>query len=361
MWAKISTSATAMACAACLATAATLPAMGTAGEQLAKQFSSAEVNLAVDFSRLAAFDAIPAYIALLGGDLTALDDLDSLSAVNPILALLGGDITALDDLDSTSAINPYIALLGGDLTALDDLDSVSAINPYIALAGGDLTALDDLDSTSAINPYIRLAGGDLTALDDLDSTSAINPYIALAGGDITATGDLDSLSAVDTFFGDGPVGAGGVFTGGGLAALEPDADGNGGYAALSAIPALLDIPPQVPVPVAPVTTAAAPEQDLTTTSTLFSGRAALPQAQPAPEAVPQVDPTVTTPDNSGAANQNITRNSKKFEPIKLGDSPLLFGSGTQGGEGMRGYGSFLKKLGIGGADATSDGAADGAE
>ena len=58
--------------------------MGEAAEQLAKKVSLAEVNLAVDLSRLAAFDAIPAYIALLGGDLTALDDLDSLSAINPI-------------------------------------------------------------------------------------------------------------------------------------------------------------------------------------------------------------------------------------------------------------------------------------
>ena len=44
------------------------------------------------------------------------------------------------------------------------------------------------------------------------------------------------MSAVDTFFGDGPKGAGGVFTGGGIDALAPDADGNGGYAALSALP-----------------------------------------------------------------------------------------------------------------------------
>ena len=75
-----------------------------------------------------------------------------------------------------------------------------------------------------------------------DALSAIPPYIALAGGDITATGDLDSLSAVDTFFGDGPLGAdgetpvGGVFTGGGIDALAPNADSGGGYAALSALP-----------------------------------------------------------------------------------------------------------------------------
>ena len=81
MWAKISTSATSMACAACLVAAATLPAAGTAAEQLAR---TAGVNLAVDFSRLAAFDAIPAYIGLLGGDLTQLDNLDCVECDQPI-------------------------------------------------------------------------------------------------------------------------------------------------------------------------------------------------------------------------------------------------------------------------------------
>ena len=126
---------------------------------------------------------------------------------------------------------------GGGIGALANYDTLSAIPAYLALAGGDITALNDLDALSAINPYLALAGGDITALNDLDSLSAINPYLALAGGDITATGDLDSVSAVDTFFGDGPDGRSvGVFTGGGIDALAPDADGNGGYAALSALP-----------------------------------------------------------------------------------------------------------------------------
>ncbi len=185
-----------------------------------------------------------------------------------------------------------------------------------------------------------MAGGDITALDDLDSVSAINPYIALAGGDINATGDLDSVSAVDTFFGDGPVGAGGVFTGGGLAALEPDADGNGGYALLSAIPALLDIPPQVPV-----TTAAAP--DVATEAELFAARTTsgpgggtgiqsapsfAPQAFTPPQLpkvelpkveLPKVDPAATPGGNSGP-QLNVARVSEKFEPTEsIGKSPFL--------------------------------------
>ena len=70
MWAKISTSTVSVACAACIATAATLPVMGAAAEEAAARISSADVKLAVDLSQLAAFNAIPAYIGLLGGDLT---------------------------------------------------------------------------------------------------------------------------------------------------------------------------------------------------------------------------------------------------------------------------------------------------
>jgi hypothetical protein len=48
-------------------------------------------------------------------------------------------------------------------------------------------------------------------------------------------------------------------------------------------------------------------------------------------------------------------------PTKIGDNPLLFGSGTPGVDnGIRGWGDMLKKAGIGGGDASSGGAAGGA-
>ena len=89
MWAKISISATAIACAACLGVAAvTLPAAEKAGSDLAKT-ADVNVQLAVDLSRLAAFDAIPAYIAFLSsGDF---DELAGLDAVNALTTLFGTD------------------------------------------------------------------------------------------------------------------------------------------------------------------------------------------------------------------------------------------------------------------------------
>jgi hypothetical protein len=324
-----------MACAACIATAATLPVMGTAAEQLAEKASV---------------------------KLSALSDIDAFSA-------LGAE--SLADIDAFSA-------LGAE--SLADIDAFSALGA--------------------------------TSLADIDAFSAIPPYIALAGGDITATGDLASVSAVDTFFGDGPIGAdgetpiGGVFTGGGIDALAPDADGNGGYAALSALPvffgpdtsgnapfgpgvftgggigalsnydALSAIPALLASP-STMTTAATAAPEETSTPTTGSGpvrslvntvTSALPGggtgtgAQSpqsfAPQAVSAVLPTPKA-DNSGPA-LNITRDSQKFTPGSTGNSPILFGTANRGVDnGMPGWQSALKKLGLGGGEQSPGGATPG--
>jgi hypothetical protein len=413
VWAKISTSATAIACAACLAaSAATLPAVEKAGSDLAR---TADVKLAVDLSQLAGFDAIPAYISLLSGG--GVDALSPLASVNALTTFFG-----------TGGV-----FTGGGLDALladgtPGFDALSALAVFFGSAGVFGTGgVDALSNYAALSAIPAVLNGDLSSLD---SVSAIPPYIALAGGDITATGDLASVSAVDTFFGNGPAGQdgtpiGGVFTGGGIDALAPAADGSGGYAALSAlpvffgpdtsgnapfgpglftgggvdalknyaalstIPALVDDPTTHSAPMALTPFAAAAQKQAapqaaslaaqatiaqdpgsTTPTTPTAGSnpvntfvASLPKPQaftpPAPQALTppaptQVDPTVTTPDKGG--NRFNGSYSKKFEPTTTSsDSPFLLESGTPGGEGMRGYGSFLKKLGIGGG-----GAADGA-
>ena len=121
MWAKISNSATSMACAACVAAAATLPWTGTAAERLANE------NLRLSaFTDVDAFSAIPLYAALLGGDLTALSDLDGFSAIPPYLALLGGDLSAVNDLDSVNGLPALVDLLGGNIDTLFGDDTNSA-------------------------------------------------------------------------------------------------------------------------------------------------------------------------------------------------------------------------------------------
>jgi hypothetical protein len=371
VWAKkISASATAMGCAACIATAATLPTMGTAAEQLAETASV----------KLTALTDIDAFSAL---GVSSLADIDAFSALG---------VSSLADIDAFSALG---------VSSLDEIDAFSAIPVFFG------TDPETGEGTGVLN------GGGIDALSGYDALSAIPPYIALAGGDITATGDLDSVSAVDTFFGDGPVGAdgetpvGGVFTGGGIDALAPNADSGGGYAALSAlpvffgsnapntnfgpgvftggglsalsnydalsaIPAYLNLPPNEAPPLSPAASEETSALRTTSTAALPGGGTGTqsppsfaPKVQVQPQVQPQVEelkPPVTTPDNSGAASQNITRTSQKFEPTKLGESPFLFGSGGQSVDnGIRGWGEGLKKLGIGGADAPSGGDADGAE
>jgi hypothetical protein len=160
---------------------------------------------------------------------------------------------------------------------------------------------------------------------------------------------------------------------GGLAALA-------NYDALSAIPAYLNLPPndapelaaaqqQAPLAAAqqqaPLAAQASIQQPApTSTSTPTAGsnpvntfslpklQALTPLAPQAltPPAPPQVEPAATPGDNSGP-QLNVSRVSEKFTPKGIGDNPLLLGGGGQNaGEGMRGYGSLLKKVGLGGGE-----------
>ena len=174
--------------------------------------------------------------------------------------LLGGDIDALADLDSSSAIATFFGtdgvFTGGGVDALlpdgtPGYAALSALPVFIGenglLTGGGVDALADYDALSAVPVLIGtdglLTGGGVDALAGLDSLSAVPVFIGtdglLTGGGVDALAGLDSLSAVPVF-----IGTDGVFTGGGLAALGPNEDGEGGYDLLSAIPPYLDIPAQ---------------------------------------------------------------------------------------------------------------------
>ena len=417
-----------MACAACLVAATTLPTVEKAAPDLAK---TAGVNLAVDFSRLAAFDAIP---FLLAGDLSGLA---STSAIQPYIDALGGDIDAFAGLDSSSAIATFFGTDGvfnsGGVDALlpDGTPGYAALSALPVFIGSEglltsdagVDALADYDALSALPVFVGSEGllttGNVDALADYAALSAIPVFIGEDGlltsdAGLDALGGYDALSAVRTF-----VGTDGVFGTGGLAALEPNEDtGQPGYAALSAIPAYLEIPPQAPeepAPEEPAAEGAAAEltSTLSTTSPPSLGpgpvgsfvntvtsalpgggtgtgtgtlsppssglvgsnnplssvtqraAAALPNpfTPPAPQAVPQVvdqgSNPETTPDNSGQGSRNIIRDSLKFTP-ESNDSRILFPSGGPGvNNGIRGWGEGLDRvksaLGINGPDDSGSG------
>lgn len=410
MWAKISNSATSMACAACIVAAATLPWAGSAAEKLATE----DLRLAA-ITDIDAFSGIPSILAVLNGDVTELANLDSLSAIPSILALLNGDTAAVNDLDSVNGIPALLDLAGGDINTLfpDDsnptsgYDALSAIDIFFGdgadgeggvISDGNFDGLSNYDALSALPAYRDLAQATnadeaIDALGEIDAFSALPIFRDVANADSLAgnsptsvasiLGGYDALSALDTFFGDGPNNTGGVFTGGGLGALTPDADGNGGYAALSAIPAYLNIPPTPAPPAAPLTLArtAAPQQEQSTLtqdpapakSPVKQFVAALPKPKdlsPAPRvftppAPPKEEPKVEAvaavdPDDGGQNQQNVQRTSEKFTPKGIDGKPILFGSGTPGVDnGIRGWGDMLKKAGLGGAD--TEGAGQGGE
>ena len=184
-------------------------------------------------------------------------------------------------------------------------------------------------------------------------------------------GGYAALSALPVFFGQkatAPFGPG-VFTGGGIPALS-------NYDALSAIPAyLISRPPAAtagaqniaPAQARLVEQSAPASTPPTGSNPVQKFVASLPKAftPPAPQvftppAPPKEEPKVeaaATPGDNGGPKLNVSRLSEKFTPKGIGDNPLLFGGGTPGVDnGIRGWGSALKSIGLGGGEDGGQGA-----
>ncbi|WP_319446694.1 MULTISPECIES: hypothetical protein [unclassified Mycobacterium] len=351
--------------------------------------------------------------------LAAISDVDAFSAFG-LSSIFGygliDGVPALSDLlqgnidtllaDDTNA--GYAGLSALDVFFGDGFNAEGGV-----FTGGGIDALANYDALSALPVFSAIANAAtpedaIAALAGYDALSAIPPYIALAGGDISATGDLASLSAVDTFVGDGPIGQDGnpigpVFGSGGIDALAPDADGNGGYAALSALPvfagtnengpfglgvftgggigalknydALSAIPAYLnatqgtsSTPPTPFIAKAAPEvtaapEDQTTFKTQAVDTSAKPLAAIAPaDPAPADPPPASTPPVEKKENkQNDVRNGLSFKPEGLGTPLFLTGGGAGVDNSIRGYGDAVNKVraGLGLGPDTSGGAAAG--
>jgi hypothetical protein len=348
-WTRTPVAAGSFMCVACLAVAAALPAAAPVAEQATKTVNAA-VRLAVDFSQIAGFSAIPIIQqALSDGDLSELLALGPVDGI-PALAQFASDGNLADFVpDPTDGSGGYAALSGLNSYATGNLPGIAGFSALGAKSLGDIAAF------SAIPVFAGTDG-------------------VLTGGGVNALGGYAALSAIDTFVGDNN-GDGGVFTGGGINALAPDADGNGGYAALSALPvfagtdatgtgtgvlngggvgalsgyaALSAIPAYLaPTPAAPTETTKTDSSALTATHTLVAA------------STPPADPPATTP--KVATKQPTQSYSASFAPKQV----VLFGSGggkNASDNGIRGWGSMLKKIGIGasGSGGTSAGSAGSA-
>jgi hypothetical protein len=237
-----------------------------------------------------------------------------------------------------------------------------------------LSALSDIDAFSAL-------GAPFVGTDAFSALAVGAPFVgtdafsALAvGAPFVGTDAFSALAVGAPFFGTDAFSA--------LGAPLTD------IAAFSAVPALLGIDPPVTAPDIPLVAPEAPEMASTTlapaavsanlapqsgggTTTPTNGanlRSAVPAAfsalvPPAPQAAPPVQgttPAATVPDNSGADSQNIVRDSEKFTPGSTGKSPILLETANRGVDnGMPGWQSGLKKLGLGGGEQSPGGATPG--
>ena len=214
-WARTPVAAGSFMCVACVAVAAALPAAAPVAERAARTVNAA-VRLAVDFSAIDGFSAIPVIQqALSDGDLGELLALGPVDGI-PALAKFAGDGDLADFEPAADGSGGYAALSGLNSYATGNLGGIAAF-----------TALGN-------RPVARTRFSAIPVFVGTDPVTGKGNGV-FNGGGVNALGGYAALSAVDTFVGDNN-GDGGVFTGGGIDALAPDADGNGGYAALSALP-----------------------------------------------------------------------------------------------------------------------------
>jgi hypothetical protein len=324
--------------------------------------------------------------------LAAFTDVDAFSALG---------LTNIFDyglIDGIPAFQQFLAT--GDLAAFEP--AADGSGGYAALSGlnsyfgtGDITGIDAFSALG--DPLGTAAFSAIPVFQQL--AAATTPQEAAI-----ALGGYDALSATDTFFGDGPPGfdpatpVGAVFGPGGVDALapheeadgtltggyqalsalpvffgsdapntnfgpgvfNPQPDGTGGisalsnYAALSAVPAYLNIPPQpAPLPVAPVAPLAARtiQQPVVQKQDVDTSLGAQPLAAVAPPADPAPADSTPPPAATKSNKQNEVRNGLSFKPEGFGGIPL-FGSGGGAGvdNSIKGYGDMLKKAGLSGGE-----------
>jgi hypothetical protein len=413
VWAKLSTSTASVACAACVATAvaATLPAMGAAAEQVVK-VSNADVKLTADFDALSGLNAIPAYLELLGGDLSGLAGLDGFNGLFAYAALLGGDpLTAASGLAATDGIPAYLGAVAsavagdarGVVDTLGDIDGFNALPKYADLLSGKLDAVGDLDSVNGLPAYLALLSGNpLAAASGLSATNGIPSllqfiqtgnldafvptdtnagYAALSAlrdlrdalsGNFSALGNVDAFSAIHALLAPSPSGdedeARTASQMSLVAAPEQTSNpssnsasaGNPLRSLLQKIRAAIPRPPALPQP--QVKAAVAPDAAPRTDQTEPKGSVAdpKPQAQPvdakAPDAGRQGQQTKTktktNTDDSGSDAQDVGKHSQKFNPGSTTNDAVRSEAGKHRADnGIRGGGSSAKKQGIGGGGA----------
>ncbi|MGY4650751.1 hypothetical protein ACVWWN_004547 [Mycobacterium sp. URHB0021] len=415
MWAKLSTSTASVACAACVAAAVTvaLPVMGAAAEQVVK-VSNADVKLTADFDALSGLNAIPAYVDLLGGDLSGLAGLDGVNGIFAYAALLGGDpSTAASSLAATDGIPSYLGAVAsaaagdarGVVDTLGDIDGFSALPVYADLLSGKLDAVADLDSVNGLPAYLALLSGDPLAatsglsaangfpsllqfiqtgnLDAFLPTDTNAGYAALGAlrdlgnglsGNLSALGNIDAFSAIQALLAPSPSvdedAAGTASQMSLVAAPEQTSDPLSGPASagnllrslLKGIRAAIPKPPARPQP--PVKSAVAPDAAPQTDQTEPKGSVADPKPQAQPVAVKAPDggrqgqqtktETKTTLDDGGSGAQAVGKHSPKTSPGSTSNTAVRSGAGKHRADnGMRSGGSSAKKQGIGGGAAGS--------
>ncbi|ART72004.1 hypothetical protein BTO20_28725 [Mycobacterium dioxanotrophicus] len=380
---KVSSAATALVCAACIAGAAALPGAEIQADNFAKAVNG-NVRLAA-LTDLAWLDGIPAWQTFLStGDLSAFvpapDGTGGYAALSALASYQSffttGDISSLGGIDAFSALPN---LLSGDFTSQD---AFNAIPIYQQLANGDTSNLGDLSSVNALVAFSQVPSEGLKAfVPDPDNPTAHPGYAALSGlytyqqfiqsgGDVTTLAGIDAFSAIpnwQSFLTTGDItktGLGGIDAFSALAAITPTPtplaatqNTTKQEAPQTLTPTVLSKTvdtqaPEVKTPKIsnPITTALSN----VTPPSFNSGKQDAPEQAPVTPDAPSL-PTSNDKSSLPTGKPSNGSYSGVFKPNN--GSPILFGTGGGGSadNGIRGWDKVVSgiKGALGGGDSSS--------
>jgi hypothetical protein len=324
--------ATALACAACIAAAAAIPGAETEAAHIASSVAGDVQLSAVDLSQLAWLNGIPPWEQFLStGDLSAFVP----SLTNPGYAALSalasyqnffatGDITQATGLGGIAAFSALPFWVNGDVTAIPA--AFSAVPVYEKIASGTATVNDlaPLSSVNALVAFSRVPSEGLKAFMP-DLTTGNPGYAALSGaydwqqflktGDVTQLKDIAAFSAIPNWKNF-------------ISSGDLTANGLGGIAAFSALPAfgLTSLPAA-----APLATTTKQQAPLTTTENPLVKGAETPAIQTKTTETPKVSNPITTalsdvtPPSFNSGKQDVPE-----QPPVTPDTPSLPTSNDKG-------------------------------
>jgi len=132
----------------------------------------------------------------VSGDISAVQNLTSLTGLNLSSTSVSGDISAVQNLTSLIYLSLYNTSVSGDISAVQNLTSLTDLRLYNTSVSGDISAVQNLTSLIYLSLSSTSVSGDISAVQILTSLTTLSLNNTSVSGDISAVQNLTSLTTL---------------------------------------------------------------------------------------------------------------------------------------------------------------------